>query len=85
MEGSSDPGFPDPRAYVQIAAQVRARIVDGHLPAGDPVPTIAAVGQETGRCRQTVSKAMRLLEAEGLLARCPGRGYYVTYAGNPRG
>ena len=68
----------DPRAYVQIAAAVRQRITTGELAPGQPAPSITALVQEHGVARQTASKALRMLETEGLVRRVPGLGYYVS-------
>jgi Bacterial regulatory proteins, gntR family len=68
----------DPRAYVRIAALVRAQIESGQLAPGQPVPSITTLVQEHGVARQTAAKGLRLLESEGLLYRVPGLGYYVT-------
>jgi DNA-binding GntR family transcriptional regulator len=67
----------DPRAYIRIAAELRRQIQDGEIKPGFPVPSIKSISQETGRARQTASKALKLLESEGFLARAPGLGYYV--------
>ncbi|MGH3407307.1 MAG: GntR family transcriptional regulator [Streptosporangiaceae bacterium] len=68
----------DPRAYVRIAAVVRARIEGGELASGQPVPSITTLVQEHGVARATAGKALRLLEQEGLVHRVPGLGYYVS-------
>jgi DNA-binding GntR family transcriptional regulator len=65
----------DPRAYRQVAAYVREQIADGGLAAGDSVPSISALVRKTGRSRQTVGKAMQLLEREGSVVKYPGLGY----------
>jgi DNA-binding GntR family transcriptional regulator len=75
---TGDPGQPDPRRYVQLAAVLRWQIATGSLAAGDPVPSITTLAGELGYGRQTCGKAMQVLEREGLLARFPGVGYYVT-------
>jgi DNA-binding GntR family transcriptional regulator len=41
------------------------------------MPSINALAAEHGWARQTCSKAFRLLEAEGLLFRMRGLGYFV--------
>lgn len=69
-------GDADPRAYMQVAARVRRQIADGTLTGAGP--SITVVRQETGYSRLTISKGFRVLEREGLLARLPGVGYYVT-------
>jgi DNA-binding GntR family transcriptional regulator len=68
---------PDPRAYIRVAQMLRGMISSGELVSGAPAPSITSLCQEHGHARQTCSKAMRLLETEGLLRRVPGLGYYV--------
>lgn len=68
----------DPRAYMQVTAYVREQIATGSLAPGDSVPSIGALVYETGRSRQTIGKAMRLLEREGLVVKYAGLGYYVA-------
>lgn len=67
----------DPRVYRRLAALIRQQIDDGTLQPGRPTPSITTLSQEHGHARQTCSKALRILESEGLLARIPGLGYYV--------
>jgi GntR family transcriptional regulator len=71
----------DPRVYLRIAAEVRARIEAGELKPGQPAPSITALCQEWGVARETAAHAMQVLGAEGLVRRYPGRGYYVTARG----
>ena len=68
----------DPRLYMRTANEVRALIEDGSLKPGDHVPSISALCRETGHSRQTVGKALQLLERECLLKRVQGLGYFVT-------
>jgi DNA-binding GntR family transcriptional regulator len=68
----------DPRAYVRLAADLRARIESGELAPGQPAPSITTIAQETGFARQTIAKAFGLLFDEGLVVRVPGLGYYVA-------
>lgn len=73
----ADPALTDPRAYRRLAALIRQQIGDGTLQSGQPSPSITSLSPEYGHARQTCSKALRILEGEGLLARVPGLGYYV--------
>ena len=68
---------PDPRAYVRLAAFIRDQIASGTLPPGGRLPSIAVLRREHGHSRQTVGKAMRILESEGLIHPVPGLGYFV--------
>jgi DNA-binding GntR family transcriptional regulator len=68
----------DPRRYRQIADDVRELITSGQIACGQPSPTITELVARYGAARQTAGKALRLLSEEGILARYPGFGYYVT-------
>jgi DNA-binding GntR family transcriptional regulator len=69
----------DPRKYVRLAAVLRERILDGTLRPGETVPSITTlVTEHGGWARQTCAKALRMLEAEGLLVRVQGLGYFIN-------
>jgi DNA-binding GntR family transcriptional regulator len=70
--------MPDPRVYRRLAALLRDQITSGILAPGEKVPPIEELRQEHRHSRQTVTKAMRVLEDEGLISRWPGLGYYVA-------
>jgi len=72
----------DPRVYVRISEDLRAKLSSGLIAAGDTVP-IDPLSREWETSRQTVAQALRVLEADGLLRRYPGVGYYVLSCGNP--
>ncbi len=72
------PSAPTP-IYRQIVDQVRRQIAGGQLRAGDELPSVRALAQLHAINPMTVSKAYRLLEAEGLLER--RRGLAMTVAG----
>ena len=63
---------------MQLAALIRDQIASGTLPPGGPLPSIAVLRRQHGHSRQTVGKAMRILEGEGLIYRVPGLGYYIS-------
>ncbi len=68
----------DPRAYVKIANNMRAQILDGRLKPGDQLPPISKLVTETGYSRQTIGKGLQVLEREGLIFECWGLGYFVA-------
>jgi DNA-binding GntR family transcriptional regulator len=72
----------DPRIWVRITEDLRAKLGSGVINAGDTV-SITHVSEEWGTSRQTVAKALRALEADGLIRRYPGVGYYVLSCGQP--
>jgi len=65
---------------MRLAALIRDQIADGTLAPGGRLPSIAVLRRQHGHSRQTVSKAMRTLEGEGLIHRVPGLGYYISAA-----
>ena len=77
MNSDAAPSADDPRAYMRMAAVVRQQVAVGALQPGRPAPSITHLAREYGHARPTSSKALRLLEDEGLLIRVPGLGYYV--------
>jgi DNA-binding GntR family transcriptional regulator len=77
----------DHRAYVSLFAMLRDRIETNYYTPGKRIPCISELRIETGLSRQTVGRAPRFLEREGLAVRAAGLGYFVTdqtTEGNPR-
>jgi DNA-binding GntR family transcriptional regulator len=66
----------DPRAYMRVYAQLKAQIEAGTLAAGARL-NIQRIADEYDVGRDTVQKAIGLLEADGLVERWPGLGWYV--------
>lgn len=69
---------PDPRAYMKLAALIRDQVASGELAPGDRL-SIRVLCDKMRHSRQTVGKAMRVLEREGLIYRVTGLGYHVSY------
>jgi DNA-binding transcriptional MocR family regulator len=63
--------------YRQIAAQIRAQIVEGQLDAGDRLPPIRQLARSLGVNRDTVALAYDELASEGSLESSVGRGTFV--------
>jgi len=57
------------RAYEQLAAVIRQRIVSGDLVPGDRIPSEAVLAREAEVSRSTVREALRTLEEAGLVER----------------
>lgn len=68
----------DPRIYLRIAGDLRSRIEAGEFTADGKIPSVRTLMQEYGVAYDTAQHAVKTLEAEGLVRRYPGRGYYVT-------
>jgi DNA-binding GntR family transcriptional regulator len=67
----------DPRKWARVANDLRDRISSGELKSGKRV-YIVQESQARGVAKDTVRRAMRALESEGLLKRVPGYGYFVS-------
>lgn len=65
--------------YLQLVHQVRQAIQLGVLGEGDQLPTIKEVVAELAINPNTVLKAYRELEHEGLCSGRPGVGTFVTH------
>ena len=64
--------------YVQIMDQIRARVRDGALLAGTPLPSVRQLAGDLEVNPNTVAKAYALLEHEGVLLTRSRRGVFVA-------
>jgi len=64
--------------YLQIVGQVRQALLLGLLSEGDQLPTVKEVVAKVAINPNTVSKAYRELEHQGLAAAKPGVGTFIT-------
>jgi len=76
---SDDQG--DPRIYLRIAGALRSRIEAGEFTGDGKIPSVRTLMQEYEVAYDTAQHAVKTLEAEGLVRRYPGHGYYVTQRG----
>lgn len=65
-------------SYLQLVQQVRRALRLGWLSEGDQLPTVKDVVDQLAINPNTVLKAYRELEHEGLVAARPGVGTFVT-------
>jgi GntR family transcriptional regulator len=63
--------------YLQLAQQVRQALRLGTLQLGDQLPTVKEVVGTLAINPNTVLKAYRVLESEGLIQGRPGQGTFV--------
>jgi GntR family transcriptional repressor for pyruvate dehydrogenase complex len=86
-DGDTDGASPK-RAFEQVAREIRARIGDGRLKAGDRLQAERDLADHFKVSRNTVREAVRSLENAGLLVlrRGPGGGAFVAsgYGGTMR-
>lgn len=64
--------------YQQIVDQIRFRIVSGQLAAGDELPTIRGLAEAVRVNPNTVARAYRELEQEGLVEKRRTVGTFVA-------
>ena len=73
LDGAS--GVPP---YLQLVHQVRQSLLLGYLREGDRLPTVKDVAGDLAINPNTVVKAYRQLEHEGLAGGRPGQGTFIT-------
>ena len=64
--------------YEQLRTQVAAQASDGRLPAGTRLPTVRQLAADLGIAANTVARAYRELEADGVVVTHGRRGTFVT-------
>lgn len=64
--------------YLQIAEQLRNRILSGAIRTGDALPPERELSEKLGVSRVTIRKAIELLMREGHLSRRQGSGTYIA-------
>ncbi|MBL1068852.1 GntR family transcriptional regulator [Streptomyces sp. 7-21] len=76
-----DPGAASP-PYEQLRAQIADQARNGALPAGYRLPTVRALAADLGLAANTVAKAYRTLEADGVIETRGRHGTFVAAAGD---
>lgn len=78
IDGSG--GAPAP--YEQVRAQVAELARGGALPVGYKLPTVRGLAESLGLAANTVAKAYRALEADGVIETRGRNGTFVAAAGD---
>jgi DNA-binding LacI/PurR family transcriptional regulator len=73
----ADAGGARGRASV-IREQLRQRVLSGQWRPAQQIESEAALVEQFGVCRATITKSLKELEVEGLLVSQPGRGRFVA-------
>ncbi|MER5887559.1 GntR family transcriptional regulator [Streptomyces sp. NPDC001941] len=68
--------------YEQLRAQISAQARSGRLPVGYKLPTVRGLAEELGLAANTVAKAYRTLEADGVIETRGRAGSFVAAAGD---
>ncbi|MEU8775960.1 GntR family transcriptional regulator [Streptomyces sp. NPDC048606] len=73
-----DDSAGSPAPYEQLRAQIADRARSGRLPAGFKLPTVRGLAQELGLAANTVAKAYRALEEDGVVETRGRNGTFVA-------
>jgi len=74
-----DPGGESP-PYEQIRVQLATMVAEGDLAAGQKLPTVRQLAADLGLATNTVARAYRELEADGVISTQGRRGTFVRSA-----
>lgn len=76
-----DPAAPE-APYEQLRAQIAEQARAGALPVGYRLPTVRGLAQEIGLAANTVAKAYRALETDGVIETRGRKGTFVAASGD---
>ncbi|MBT2526815.1 GntR family transcriptional regulator [Streptomyces flavidovirens] len=68
--------------YEQLRAQISEQARAGALPVGYKLPTVRGLAEELGLAANTVAKAYRALESDGVIETRGRNGTFVAAAGS---
>ena len=69
--------------YQQVVSQIRLLVASGRLEAGEQLPTVRKLAEQLLINPNTVARAYRELEAEGVVSARRGAGVFVSDTGSP--
>jgi DNA-binding transcriptional regulator YhcF (GntR family) len=64
--------------FEQLRTQIAGQVASGILPAGTRLPTVRQLAAELGLAANTVARAYRELEADGVVTTSGRRGTFVS-------
>lgn len=64
--------------YEQLVEQLRKQLMLGSIAAGAAMPSVRQLATELGINPNTIQKAYRRMEEEGMIVSVPGRGSFVS-------
>lgn len=80
MQISINEGMPEP-VFQQLSSQIREAVRSGELKPGTPLPTIRQLAAELQVNPNTVAKAYRLLERDGVIETRGAKGSFIHHDG----
>lgn len=69
--------------YVQVVNQIKFLVASGRLAAGEQLPPVRKLAEQLLINPNTVARAYRELETEGVVASRRGAGVFVSDGGSP--
>ncbi len=69
---------PSPAPYARVKQHLKGALADGRYPPGSLMPSEAELVAQFGVSRMTVNRALRDLQAEGLVRRVQGAGTFAA-------
>jgi GntR family transcriptional regulator len=69
--------------YQQVVTQIRFLVASGRLEEGEQLPPVRKLAEQLLINPNTVARAYRELESEGVVASKRGAGVFVSNAGSP--
>ncbi|OAH15886.1 GntR family transcriptional regulator [Streptomyces jeddahensis] len=72
----------DTAPYEQLRAQISEQARSGSLPVGYKLPTVRGLAEDLGLAANTVAKAYRALESDGVIETRGRHGTFVAAAGD---
>ncbi|WP_344098114.1 GntR family transcriptional regulator, partial [Streptomyces stramineus] len=81
LQMTVDPDAAEP-PYEQIRARIAERARSGALPVGYKLPTVRGFAEELGLAANTVAKAYRALEADGVIETRGRNGTFIAAPGD---
>ncbi|MCL2020468.1 MAG: GntR family transcriptional regulator [Oscillospiraceae bacterium] len=63
--------------YEQVKEQIKASVLSGEVPQGEPLPSIRQLARDLKVSVITTTRAYNDLEIEGFIQTIPGKGCYV--------
>ena len=64
--------------YEQLVEQLRRQLFLGVVQAGQALPSVRQLATELGINPNTIQKAYRRMEAEGMIISVPGKGSFIS-------
>ena len=64
--------------YEQLVEQLRKQLFLGIVEAGQPLPSVRQLATELGINPNTIQKAYRRMETEGMIVSVPGKGSFIS-------